>query len=272
MLLSIHLTISKNSARKILSAHRAAGKERASNPMRADREARAPRTNTTSPKLARQKPQIINNFSLCNFMPLTDEQVAALKQQLKQQIQHLPEDKRAAAEAHIDSMSREAIEAMLAQEQTRTNIFRKIANKEVDSVVVDENSHAIAVLEIRPLSRGHVLVVPKTKVTQKQALPNEVLELAKKVGEKVQRNLKPKETKVNIEQKLGEVVVEVVPVYEGLPLKSESEREVVPIEELEKVKEEINVVVMEKPKPEVVKIEKKEEKSEEVVRMKRRIP
>ena len=41
------------------------------------------------------------------------------------------------------------------------SIFTKIINREIPGHIVAENDHAIAFLDIRPLTKGHTLVVPK---------------------------------------------------------------------------------------------------------------
>jgi len=42
--------------------------------------------------------------------------------------------------------------------------FTKIINREIPAHIVAENDHAIAFLDIRPLTKGHTLVVPKQEV------------------------------------------------------------------------------------------------------------
>ncbi len=44
------------------------------------------------------------------------------------------------------------------------SIFNKIINREIPGHIVAENDHAIAFLDIRPLTKGHTLVVPKQEV------------------------------------------------------------------------------------------------------------
>jgi len=44
------------------------------------------------------------------------------------------------------------------------SIFTKIINREIPGHIVAENEHALAFLDINPLTRGHVLVVPKKEV------------------------------------------------------------------------------------------------------------
>ena len=44
------------------------------------------------------------------------------------------------------------------------SIFTKIINREIPGHIVAENDHAIAFLDISPLTKGHTLVVPKQEV------------------------------------------------------------------------------------------------------------
>ncbi|MGB3851751.1 MAG: HIT family protein [Tunicatimonas sp.] len=44
------------------------------------------------------------------------------------------------------------------------SIFTRIINREIPGHIVAENEHAIAFLDIRPLVKGHTLVVPKQEV------------------------------------------------------------------------------------------------------------
>ncbi len=44
------------------------------------------------------------------------------------------------------------------------SIFTKIINREIPAHIVAENEHAIAFLDINPLTKGHTLVIPKKEV------------------------------------------------------------------------------------------------------------
>jgi histidine triad (HIT) family protein len=44
------------------------------------------------------------------------------------------------------------------------SIFTKIINREISAHIVAENDHALAFLDIRPLTKGHTLVVPKQEI------------------------------------------------------------------------------------------------------------
>ena len=87
----------------------------------------------------------------------------------------------------IDSMSSEALELMIKQQQENQGqtIFRQIINKEIPSVSVGENSKALAVLDINPISKGHVMILPKTPARNPKEIPKEAFELAKEISDKL---------------------------------------------------------------------------------------
>ena len=45
-----------------------------------------------------------------------------------------------------------------------SSVFTKIINKELPAYIVSEDSENIAFLDISPVKKGHVLVVPKLEV------------------------------------------------------------------------------------------------------------
>jgi len=45
-----------------------------------------------------------------------------------------------------------------------SSIFTKIINREIPAHIVAENETALAFLDIRPLTKGHTLIIPKTEV------------------------------------------------------------------------------------------------------------
>jgi len=54
-----------------------------------------------------------------------------------------------------------------------TSIFTKIINKEIPGRIIWEDSMCIAMVDIRPLNRGHVLVVPREEVDKWHELDTE---------------------------------------------------------------------------------------------------
>ena len=204
-------------------------------------------------------------------MALTKEQIRELKSQLKQQIGHLPPSQKKEAEAQIESMSDEAIEEMLRQQQSSSGktIFRMIVNNEVETVKIGENSDSIAVLDINPISRGHVLIIPKKTVSSPNKIPKSAFSLAEEISKKIISNLKASSTKAHTEKKFGEAVLNLIPIYDK-DLDINSKRSKSSLDELKEIKKSIETIKIEK-KPELIKIENKKE-NQIVIKLKRRMP
>jgi histidine triad (HIT) family protein len=74
-----------------------------------------------------------------------------------------------------------------------TTLFTKIINREIPAYIVAEDNDCIAFLDIMPLAKGHVLVVPKVEVDYIFDLEDEVLEglhvFAKKVAKAIDKTI-----------------------------------------------------------------------------------
>ena len=208
-------------------------------------------------------------------MPLTPEQIQALKAQLLSQIENLPPEQKEDARAQIESLSPEALELMLKQQQGKApksaeGIFRLIVKGEIPSSKIDENASAIAVLEINPISKGHTIVIPKKASKSSKELPTQAFTLAKKISKKIILKLKAKSAEIQTETKLGEAIINVIPVYDK-PLSLDSPRTKAEKVELEQLESKLKV--KKKQKIEKIKLEKKKsESSDQILKLPRRIP
>lgn len=174
-------------------------------------------------------------------MALTPEQVEDIKNQLREQIQHLPEERKQQALSQIEAMSPEAIEELVKQQRDKNgqsdpqkSIFRMIIDGDIDAIKIEENSFALAVLDINPISKGHLLVIPKQAVAKPSEIPSQAFALAKKLGKKIVKELKSKSFDIHTETKFGEAIVHVLPIYDS-PLTLESQRQKASKEELEAI-------------------------------------
>jgi len=207
-------------------------------------------------------------------MALTPEQVKQLKEQLRNQVQHLPESKKAQALEQIESLSPEALELMLSQKQNpekeERSVFRLIVNGKIPSIMVDENKSAIAVMEINPISKGHVIIISKD---EKELTPSAAaFTLAKKLSERIISKLRAKSAEIQTETKLGETIINIIPVYDK-PLNINSPRKKAEKEELEEIASKIRKKA--KPKIEKIKIKKegkKESSGSQILKLPRKIP
>lgn len=213
-------------------------------------------------------------------MALTEEQVKALKEQLSSQIENLPFDKKEEAQRQIDSLSTEALEMMLKQQNSKSSrqksVFRMIIDNEIPSYKLDENSKAIAVLEINPISKGHTIIIPKTAAKTAKELPTQAFSLAKKLSKSIISKLKAKSAEIQTETKFNEAIINVIPIYDA-PLSIDSPRNKAEKSDLESIESKLKVVKrIPKPKVEKIKIKTEEQSSQkqasQVLKLKRKIP
>lgn len=205
-------------------------------------------------------------------MALTDEQILELKKQLRAQVQHLPENQREEAYEQIEDMSPESLELMIKQQQAAQsdkNIMRMIVTGEIPSRKIDANKHALAVLDIRPVSQGHVLVIPLRGISPREQLPTQAFTLAKKIAKRMKTRLKPEGIEIQTETKFKEQVINVIPYYEK-PLSIASPRYEASQEELEKIQKML-AAKERKPRVKKQKIREEPKKAPEFI-LKRRIP
>ena len=199
-------------------------------------------------------------------MALTQEQIQELKNQLSKQIENLPDEQKSSAQSQIDSMSSEALESMLEQQQAQVKIFRKIVSKELPSRIIGENNDAVAVLEIRPISKGHAIIISKSEISDAKDLSPNTIELSQKISNQLKEKLNPQSVEIQTENKFGEVIINLIPIYDK-KLDISSERTEPAESELDKTYKEII------KKKEIKNEEKplKKEKSE-IFKLKRKIP
>ena len=172
---------------------------------------------------------------------LSEEQEEQIKKQLIQQIEStFPKDKKQLAKEKIISMNSQQLEEFLKQNKLmngqQQNPFRSIIAGETPSYRIDENKKAIAILEINPVSLGHVLIIPKNPVDKK--IPKSISGFAEKVAKKLRTKLEPKEVSISASNILGEIIINILPIYEDENLES-GRRQAKPeeLEELQKLLE-----------------------------------
>lgn len=205
-------------------------------------------------------------------MPLTEEQIEQIKNQLRQQIQNLPEDKKAEAEQQIEEMSPEAVEALLKQSQGKSkapqkDVFRMIVDNEIPAKIIDENKVAIAVLDIKPISKGHIIIIPKAPAKSAQEIPSQALSLAKKISKKIISKLKAKSCEFQTEFKFNETIINIIPVYDK-PLSLSSPRTEANEKDLDELYQKLKVT----KKIPIIRIRKESSSKTQIPKLNRRIP
>lgn len=203
---------------------------------------------------------------------LSDEETEEIKEKLISHIESsFPPEQIDSAKNQIESMNSEQLENFLeknkliknSEEDNEENsecVFCNIVSGKINSVNIDENEEAIAVLEINPISKGHFIVIPK----EHGEVSKEATELAKKISKKIKEKFSPKDIEFSKSKMFGHEIINVLPIYKDENFNSERHHS--KIEDLEKIKEEL--IIEEK------KIEEKPviEKIEEFLWLPKRIP
>ena len=210
---------------------------------------------------------------------LSEEQIQNIRLKLLEQIENFPEEQRKVIKHKILSMSDEEFVTFLeennlkydeesGEDKEKKCIFCLISEGKLKSYKIEKNEQFIAILEINPLSKGHTLIIPKKHQGLKD-MDNKILDIAKKISEKLTKTFSPKDIKLSKNEVLGHAMLEIIPIYGD-----ETEKKRATDEELEKIQKEIlgkKEEVREKPRPESQKPEESLKKVE-LEKIKLRIP
>ena len=209
-------------------------------------------------------------------MPLTHSQTEQIKKQIIQQIENsFPPESKEGAKRQLEQMTPEQLEQFLIQNKLIKDLpdseqspnasskmqqspFRLIASEEIPSHKIAENNDAIAVLEINPISKGHIILIPKKEVFDTENLPESIFTLAKEISQNIKSNLKPKDVSMFVNKVLGEIIINLLPIYNkediNSPRRQASEEELIELQEIlkenkdkkemKKVKEETKIKVL----------------------------
>ncbi|MBI2043521.1 HIT domain-containing protein [Candidatus Pacearchaeota archaeon] len=196
---------------------------------------------------------------------LSEEQIEHIKQQLIRQVEeNFPEDKKSLALEQIQEMNPEEVEDFLEKNNLNQDrienekcIFCSIVFNEIPSYKISENSEAIAVLEINPISKAHVLIIPKEHSSEIKKSEKNIASLIKSVKKQIEKKFSPKEVKVSYSQMFGHSIINLLPVYENETMNSKRKKaEKEELEELQKVlstKTPSNSVKSRKPRTKIIK-------------------
>ena len=101
-------------------------------------------------------------------------------------------------------------------------IFCKIVNKEIKSYIIYEDNVAMAFLDINPLTKGHLLIIPKKHYERLSQIPEEEMKEFSKSVLKILKLVEEKLTKdynilVNNGKKAGQEIfhahIHIIPRY-----------------------------------------------------------
>lgn len=187
-------------------------------------------------------------------MPLSPEEQEDIREQLREQVAGLPEEKKAQALQQIASLSPEALEELVKQskeraengEEEKQSIFRMIIDKKIPSHILAETPKALAVLDINPISPGHTLIIPKKPVTKTTSLPPTLFQLAKRIGKRMTRKAGAQTVEITTQEAFGETIIHIIPGY-GKQLSLVSPRTKATPEQLTQIQQKLRLVPRKQP-------------------------
>lgn len=179
-------------------------------------------------------------------MPLTDEQAKTIKEQLLGQIENLPEDKKEYAKKFIGGMNNEQLEEFIVknnllkqnqpqpseqgpesnngdeQKVKRTDcIYCLLSNHQIESLPIYEDGDYLGVLEIKPFSEGHVILVPKAHLKTAKSLKSKAFKLANQIGKHLVKQLKAENFHISSSDEMQHAIINIIPIHKGEKLSFE---------------------------------------------------
>ncbi len=188
---------------------------------------------------------------------LSEEQVKEIKEQLLKQIENFPEEQREAAITQVEAMNSEQLEEFIEKNKLAKGsscIFCSIVNGETSSYKINENNEALAVLDINPVSTGHVLILPK-KHHSIEETPS-ALKLAQETAREIKKKLSADDIKIETTNVQGHGIINITPIYKNKKLarKKASEQELLELQKKLQEKEEETIIKEKEKKPRKIKI------------------
>lgn len=189
-----------------------------------------------------------------------------IKTQIIEQIKNSKIENKDQAIMQVKAMTKEQLEAFVKQQSSQDQcIFCSIIKGEIPSTKIDENEGAIAILELNPISKAHTLIIPKIHIESADKIPPTATNLAKKITDLIKEKFKPKDILMDINQVLGHIAINIIPVYNDENLETKRTKQTP--EQLEQTKQEL--LKIEKIE---IKEEPKKQEPKEIIKIKPRIP
>ena len=158
---------------------------------------------------------------------LAKEQLQKIKKQLMKQISGLPSKQQQDMKAQIESMNDDELEEFLIKNkmiQTESESpFRMIIDNKLPSYKIAEIPKAIAVLEINPISVGHIIIIPKIP-TKANQISEEILNFSKSIAEHLKEKLNCKDVIIGAAEIFDEGIINLLPVYKDEDLNSKRKK------------------------------------------------
>jgi len=189
---------------------------------------------------------------------LPKEQAESIKKQLLSQIEGMDIPNKEETKKQISSMNPEQLEQFLKQNNIQTSegqsqeqkcIFCSIAFNEMPSYKISEDESAVAVLELNPISKGHVLIIPKE---HSEKVPEKASKFAEEISKTLKTKLSPKDIVIQNSSMFGHEILNIIPIYNNeninSPRKKIDEKELLQLQKLLEIKKKSKSRIIKKPK------------------------
>jgi len=187
-------------------------------------------------------------------MTHTKEDIEGIKKKLFEHIEKTYDKEKADGfKANISNMTDEKFIEFLKQQGlipggAATNcVFCKMIFGEIPTTKIEENEDAIAILEINPISHGHVMIIPKSHVEAPENLSKNVGLLANIVSDELKKAFNPQRVDFIPGNLMGHEIINLLPIYNSETIDSPRKSETP--ESLKKIKEQI-----ENSKPKIIEV------------------
>jgi len=200
---------------------------------------------------------------------IPEDQLRQIKENIISQINsNFPEERKSEAIEKIEAMGQEDLEQFIKQNQIMQESqdsgtaapaqnqcpFCLINAKQIPTYIIEDIKDAMAVLEINPISKGHVIVIPKEHL-EKKKIKKPVFNLAEKVAKKIRSELKPKGVIIEEGRAFNHGILNIIPIYENETVNSP--RSQAKKEELEEIQKKLTKKTERKPAVEKINKNKK---------------
>ena len=177
-------------------------------------------------------------------MPITDEQAKYIKEQIFKQIETFPAEKREQVKEYISKMNNEELEEfliknkMIKQEGNEGEVAGEsdeeatseaqpsvkkgnecimclLSSKQVESLIIYEDKDYLAALEINPITKGHIILIPKQHLKSSKELKSKALTIANKIGKHITKKLEAENFQINTSDEIGHALINIITKYKG---------------------------------------------------------
>ena len=164
-----------------------------------------------------------------------------IRKNLIEQASKLPDEQATELRQKIEAMNEEELMSIV---KSQSCLFCEIIAGRVETFKIYESENIIAILDINPVSRGHMLVMPKKHFQFLSQMPNELIyeifSFAKTISIIIIKAMNAQGITINIvqgiEQNVPHISVNIIPRYKDDKLNFLAERQKAEKDELERIR------------------------------------